>query len=148
MTETIAQQTQRLVEFYREFKVEDIDRLGVFYARDAHFRDPFNDVHGLEGIAAIYRHMFAHLNDPQFDILQTFTSADMASILWRFRFSTPRLNKGRSIVFDGVSVLTFDDSGLVKSHIDYWDPAASLYRHIPILGRILAGINRRLSASD
>lgn len=146
MNDITAQRTHRLAEFYRELKVEDIDRLGAFYAEDAHFQDPFNNVRGRDGIAAIYRHMFAHLDAPRFDILQTFNTADMASILWRFRFRTQRLNKGRPIAFDGVSVVTFNEAGLVESHIDYWDPADSLYRHIPVLRRVLAGLKRRLSA--
>lgn len=145
MGQDTEQLTAALAAFYAELAPTDLDRVDAFYAPDAHFRDPFNDVHGTEAIRAIYRHMFEQLDAPRFEILHRACADEWACLLWRFRFSARRLAGGRPIEVEGMSRVRFNAAGLVTVHHDYWDSAA-IYRHIPVLRGMLGLLQRRLGA--
>ncbi|MAT66441.1 MAG: hypothetical protein CMN57_12455 [Gammaproteobacteria bacterium] len=146
MAQDIEHLTAALAQFYAELAPADLERVDEFYAPDAHFRDPFNDVHGTPAIRAIYRHMFTQLHDPRFEILHWACRDDWACMLWRFRFSARRLAGGRPLEVEGMSRVRFDAAGRVAAHHDYWD-ATAIYRHIPVLRGMLALLQRRLSAT-
>ena len=44
---------QAIVDFFENLGPAQVERLGVIYADDARFQDPFNDVQGLAAIEAI-----------------------------------------------------------------------------------------------
>ena len=46
------------IVFYEQMTREDLARLPAFFAKQAHFKDPFNDVVGVERINTIFHHMF------------------------------------------------------------------------------------------
>lgn len=109
------------------------------FAKEAHFADPFQTVLGVEKIIAIFRHMYATLDHPHFEILEMMGDDKKGYIFWRFYYND------RS--FDGVSRITFDSAGKVSSHIDYWDAASNVYEKIPLIGSLLRFIKKRLCAS-
>ena len=45
----------RFVRYFEQLQPADIARLGHYYAADARFKDPFNDVRGVPAIARIGR---------------------------------------------------------------------------------------------
>ena len=47
-----------LIRFYDEFTPESVARFGEFYSADAYFKDPFNEVRGIDAIQRIFGHMF------------------------------------------------------------------------------------------
>lgn len=118
--------------------VEGFD--GVF-ASTARFRDPFNDVRGVAAIQAVFRHMFEQCRQPRFEVLDIAEHGELAYLRWRFHFT---LDSGNHCV-EGVSRVRFDAAGRVLEHIDYWDPAA-LYEGLPLIGRPLRWLRKRLGA--
>jgi steroid delta-isomerase len=70
---------------------------------------------------------------------------DVAYLQWRFDFAFKRKG-GQPLSIEGVSRVCFDGEGRVSEHVDYWDPAAQLYEHLPWLGRLFAVLRRRLAA--
>jgi len=58
--------TEPLLAWYASLTPDTVGRAGEFYAADAQFRDPFNDVCGVAAIVAIFRHMFVHTEQPRF----------------------------------------------------------------------------------
>jgi steroid delta-isomerase len=48
----------RLVRYWERLAPADVERLQEVYADDAYFRDPFNEVRGVEAIKPLFRHMF------------------------------------------------------------------------------------------
>ncbi|PVX36754.1 nuclear transport factor 2 family protein [Janthinobacterium sp. 78] len=60
--------TEPLLAWYATLTPDTVGRAGQFYAADAQFRDPFNEVDGVAAIEAILRHMFVHTEQPRFII--------------------------------------------------------------------------------
>lgn len=133
-------QLDALVAFFEHLGPDDLERFAEFYAEDAYFKDPFNELHGVAAITKVFAHMFATVEAPRFRITERFPSEGGAMLLWTFHF----LMRGRPQTITGASHLRFDASGKVNFHRDYWDAAEELYEKLPVLGWLLRGLKRRL----
>lgn len=131
-----------LVRFYETLSPDTLDQLPSIYAADAHFKDPFNDVVGVEAISGIFRHMFATVEAPRFEVTTRLLTGREAMLGWDFYL---RL-RGRPRVIRGVTHLGFDADGRVCRHRDYWDPAEELYEHLPLLGSLMRWLKKRLAS--
>ncbi|MBK9219974.1 MAG: hypothetical protein RJA63_1248 [Pseudomonadota bacterium] len=131
-----------LATWYETLTPASIGRVAEFYAADAHFIDPFNDVRGIAAIERIFRHMFTQVEGPRFKVLAHYTGSEGAMLVWQFSFHTA----GQSVTLEGSSRLGFDAEGKICTHRDYWDPAASLFMRVPLLGSVLRWLYRRLRA--
>ncbi|MGM9424821.1 nuclear transport factor 2 family protein [Hydrogenophaga sp. MI9] len=133
----------RLSAFYGQLNPQDLDRLGDFYAPDARFKDPFNEVQGLPAIRQIFGHMFTALHDPRFVVTQQLVDGPQAFLVWEFRFRFRRFDTVTEQVVRGGSHLVLDSDGLVTLHRDYWDAAEELYEKLPGLGALMRWLRRR-----
>ncbi len=134
----------RLIAWFETLSPQSVARTGEFYAPDAHFRDPFNDVRGVERIERIYAHMFEQVSEPRFAVIAWHHKNDSAMLLWELSF---RARPGAAVaIVRGTTHLRFDAQGRVSAHHDYWDPAGALYEGVPLLGALLRAVRRRLSA--
>ena len=133
----------RVADFYQTLGPATLDQLDTVYAADARFKDPFNDVVGVDAIRAIFTHMFATVEAPRFVVTNTLVDGEQAMLGWDFHL---RL-RGRALCIRGVSHLRFDAAGKVSLHRDYWDVAEELYEKLPLLGALMRGLRKRLSAS-
>jgi limonene-1,2-epoxide hydrolase len=133
---------QRVIRYFESFGPRDLPRLAEHYASGAHFKDPFNDVHGVDAITRVFRHMFDTLEAPRFRIRQAIgTGADVV-LTWDFDFAL----RGRALFIHGASHLRFDVQGRIVLHRDYWDAAEELYERLPVLGWLMRALRRRLAA--
>lgn len=128
-----------LTRFYQELTPASLGRFPEFYTADAFFKDPFNEVRGVEAIRRIFEHMFEQVEDPHFVVTERLADDNSAMLVWEFRYG-----KGQRI--RGVSHLRFADDGRVAWHRDYWDAAEELYEKLPVLGALMRGLRRILSA--
>jgi len=141
---TAMNETQALIDWFEHLSPATVDRVPDFYAANAEFKDPFNEVRGTVAIARIFRHMFTQVDAPRFVIGSRFVGeGDEGGVmlLWDFHFRT----KGRrpqAIRVRGASHLRFDAAGKVVLHRDYWDAAEELYAKLPLLGPLMRGLQR------
>lgn len=119
-----------LLAWYATLTAETVSQTAEFYAADAQFRDPFNDVRGVAAIEAIFHHMFAHTQEPRFIIAERLMQGEQAFVTWRFVFQL----RGQPYQICGGSHLRFDQAGLVVMHRDYWDAAEELFEKLPLIG--------------
>jgi hypothetical protein len=136
-----------LIQFYNEFTPASVARFPEFYSADAWFKDPFNEVRGIEAIQRIFTHMFGQVTEPQFVVTEKVADANGAMLAWEFRFRMKLWRKGETQVIRGVSHLKFDAEGKVCYHRDYWDAAEELYEKLPLIGSIVRFFRNRLSLS-
>lgn len=136
---------ENLVEFFEKLQPEDVARMSDFYADDAYFCDPFNEVHTLAEIQKIFRDMFTKLQQPRFKILNTYRAEEGVVLVWEFSFQV-KFFRLYDYVIHGNSVLKFDAQGKVNYHRDYWDANSELYAKLPLIGALFRGL-RRLFAS-
>ena len=131
----------RLIQFYQLLSLESVPQLGSIYAANARFKDPFNDVQGLEPIRHIFTHMFTQVHEPRFVVKTRVLQGNDAFITWEFLFRMKRFsNAGQCI--RGATHLRFDTSGLVAEHRDYWDAAEELYEKLPLIGSLMRLLKR------
>ena len=132
----------RFIRYFEQLQPADIAWLDRYYAADARFKDPFNDVVGIAAIAGIFRHMFDTVDSPRFEVTTRLLTGREAMLGWDFHL---RL-RGRPVVVRGVTHLCFDTDGLVCLHRDYWDPAEELYERLPIIGSLMRWLKKRLAS--
>ena len=120
----------------------DLRRLA---ARELRFRDPFNDIRGVERVIALFDHMFRTTTNPRFATGANATTGRTAFLRWRFTGSVPGRLAPLSLAIDGVSEVRFDAAELVVEHVDHWDAAGQLYERLPLLGGVLRRLRRRLA---
>lgn len=134
-----------LIAWYEGLRPETVGELRHFYAADAAFKDPFNDVHGLAPIERIFRHMFVQVESPRFVVTRRFPAGDEAMLLWEFHFST-RGPCRQNLCITDASHLRFNAAGKVTAHVDYWDAAGELYARLPLLGAPMRLLQRACRA--
>jgi ketosteroid isomerase-like protein len=136
---------QPFVAFFEQLRREDLPRLGRFYAADTRFKDPFNEVVGVEAVAGIFRHMFDTLDEPRFVVRDVIVQGDRAFLAWDFLFRMRRFDRGGQCI-RGASHLRFGPDGLITEHRDYWDAAEELYEKLPLVGGLMRWLKRRAAS--
>lgn len=135
-----------LREFARQFAELDkdnLEHLDALYTADVHFTDPLHDVQGLETLRRYFTALYANVSELRFDFHGFDQIAEGEGYLrWVMSYRHPRLAGGRLIRVDGCSHLRWRDK--VYRHRDYFDAGALLYEHVPVLGRAIAWLKRRM----
>ena len=136
---------QQACDNYRRYletlRPETLPELLKYVSADVHFQDPLNDVHGIDAMAEIFHHMFESVGPVQFTASQAQAAGRVGLFSWRFEGQL----FGKPWVFNGTSVITFDEDGMVIVHIDHWDAAQNFYERLPLIGWLFAWLRRRLA---
>lgn len=120
-----------------------VDAFRAIYDDDVVFKDPFNEVKGLEAVHEIFAHMYEDLDKPRFVITEYIGTQHAAYVKWDFIFTFKGEEKENS--FEGVSRLEINKKYKVISHTDYWDAAEHIYEKIPLIGSLLRFIKRKIA---
>jgi ketosteroid isomerase-like protein len=136
---------ERVRAFFESISPDSVRRIGEIYAADAFFKDPFNEVRGVEAIGRIFAHMFEQLQAPRFVVREVVAQGDDAFLTWDFLFRLRRAGDGEQVI-RGASHLKFGSDGRVSYHRDYWDAAEELYEKLPLLGGLMRWLKRRAAA--
>ena len=145
MTPTLA--VDALVAFFEDLSPETVARLPEYYANDAYFKDPFNEVRGVAPIERIFAHLFKQVSEPRFVVLERVVAENGALLVWEMHYRLPLWwGKGEMQVIRGASHLRFDAHGKVVWHRDYWDAAEELYARLPGVGWLMRLMKRKLAA--
>jgi len=125
---------------------DNLERLDQLYSEDALFCDPLHEVRGLANMRRYFAEMYANVSELRFDFYGFDQTRDGEGYLrWTMGYRHPRLAKGQLIRVEGCSHLQWNTSGKVYRHRDYFDAGNLLYEHLPILGRVIAWLKRRLA---
>ena len=143
---TIDAAVQRLVQFFEQLQPQDLPRLPELYAPDARFKDPFNEVQGLDAITHIFAHMFEALDGPHFLVTERIVQGQQCFLVWDFRFRFKRFDTQAWQTVRGGTHLRFDAQGRVTLHRDYWDAAEELYEKLPVVGGLMRWLKRRANS--
>jgi ketosteroid isomerase-like protein len=133
---------ERVRAFFESISPEAVRRIGDIYAADAYFKDPFNEVRGVEPIRRIFAHMFEQVDAPRFVVREVVADGNGALLTWDFLFRARVLGNAEQVIH-GASHLKFDADGRVRYHRDYWDAAEELYEKMPLLGGLMRLLKRR-----
>ena len=133
-------QLNALIAYYESLTLASVERIGDYYAADAYFKDPFNEVRGLADIQMVFRRMYDHLTGPRFVVTERVGDANGCFLVWDFEFRMKAWRPEVTQRIHGVSHLRFNAEGKVAYHRDYWDAADELYSKLPLVGLLMRGL--------
>lgn len=134
--------------FFEQISPSTIEKVRPLVTEDVRFKDPFNDVRGVDNLLKILGKMFDAANDINFTMRECAGDGLIYFLRWKFscRPKSRFLNSPWEV--DGISVISFTETGLIREHIDYWDAAGQLYEHLPLIGGLLRLVRRPLVLRD
>lgn len=128
-----------IVRWWEGLTRESAAEIDRYYAPDASFKDPFNEVTGVDAVRRIFDHMFDQVERPRFRILERWQDARGAMLLWEMDFAF----RGAPWTIRGATHLRFAADGRISHHRDYWDAAEEVYARLPGLGLLMRFLRRR-----
>ena len=133
----------RLVTYFESLSPDSLGQLAEVYTPDAYFKDPFNEVRGLDAVRGIFQHMFEALHQPRFVVTDTIAQGEQCFVAWNFEFFFKGVEKPALQTIRGGSHIKFTADGRVNFHRDYWDAAEELYEKLPWVGGLMRWLKKR-----
>lgn len=134
-----------IAAFFESLSPAQLAKLDTIYRDDACFKDPFNDVRGIDAIRRVYAHMFKTLEAPRFVVTRHIGQGPDVFLLWDFHFRATGLRR-RDNRIRGATHLQLAPDGRIAAHRDYWDAAQEVYEEVPVLGAFMRWLKRRAAA--
>lgn len=136
-----SQNLDKLIHFFESISQENTSDLKKIYTEDVFFKDPFNEVHGIQHVITIFDHMFQQLDQPRFIVTTHVLQGDQAFLTWDFKFKMRRFKRDEQCI-RGATHIRFAADGRVCYHRDYWDAAEELYEKLPLIGSVMRGLKK------
>ena len=132
----------RVIDFFQSISADSARTLSLIYTDDVWFKDPFNEVQGLEQVSHIFTHMFEQVDSPRFVVTHSVLQDDQAFLTWDFLFRMRRFSDEEQCI-RGATHVRFASDGRVAYHRDYWDAAEELYEKLPVVGSLMRWLKTR-----
>ncbi|WP_352109430.1 nuclear transport factor 2 family protein [Glaciecola sp. XM2] len=130
--------------FYTDLATMQVSELENIYSTDVVFIDPIAEHNGLAAVEQYFSKLLKNAKYCEFDIHYKNPVAEQGYVVsWTMKFTSKRINKGRPVAVDGLTIINIQNDKIVF-HRDYYDLGQMLYEHIPMLGRIIKKIKRSM----
>ena len=136
------QATGRYAGYFANLTPDNVGDLRSIATGDILFKDPFNEITGVDRMIGLLSHMFETTHEPKFIIRDQAFGTNFSFISWDFTCSVNRLGPLKLV---GASEIRFAEDWRASAHIDHWDAAHQLYEKLPLLGRCLKFCKGRLA---
>jgi steroid delta-isomerase len=133
------------IRYYEALSLATLSALDNVVTPDVRFKDPFNDVRGIEHYRRLLTKMFDAVPDVRFCVSQQAVDGETCFIRWRCEGTIKAMGAAPWLV-EGMSELRFAPDGRVREHIDHWDAASQFYERLPVIGWLLRLIRRRFAS--
>jgi len=144
-SEAEAAALERLRAFFSPLSEQGVRAMaGQVYAPDAFLNDTLKTVVGGAAIEEYFVETARRTRHVSVEFLDVARSGRDYYLRWSMTVEADRLNGGRPLVSQGMSHMRFDPQGRVVLHQDYWDSAAGLFEHLPLLGRLIRAVKARI----
>lgn len=127
---------------YEKFDSVDLRELDKIYDASVVFRDPLHEIGGLQGMKDYFSNLSQAIDYCRFSFGDELIADSKAYLSWKMYFRHRQLNQSNEIVLRGVSHLEFGDK--IVYHEDFYDMGAMVYEHVPVFGRAVAWLKRRI----
>lgn len=134
----------KFFQMYKELNANNLHLLESVYNSDITFIDPVHEINGLEHLRLYFSALYQNVESISFEFRDIVQQNNSGYLQWDMTFRHKTLARGNPIVVTGTTFLQFNENGQVYYHRDYFDLGAMLYEHLPLLGRIVTTIKRRL----
>lgn len=130
-------------QIYQQLSKDNLHLLNGVYHKDVVFEDSAHRLQGRQALQSYFDSLYTNVRRCDFDIKEQQQSGDSGFLTWSMSLEHPKLQKGKTVVVNGVSHLKFKD-GRVIYHRDYFDLGEMLYENLPLLGSVIKTIKQRL----
>ena len=134
---------KQLTLCYENLKKESLNELNIFYDENVFFKDPFNEIKGIDNLRNVFVHMFKTLENPKFVIIDTIENNQGAFLTWNLIF----ILKGKESKIHGSSHLKFNKDNRIVYHRDYWDVGEEILSNIRFVKFLYRLFLKNLAAS-
>lgn len=121
---------------------DNLDELRDLLSPDIHFTDPFNETRGVDAYIRVLAKMFEDVQDPRFYMTDRAITDQAGYLRWNFTFCF----RGTDWDIPGMSEVHIDPDGKITRHIDYWDSGQHFYAKLPLIGRAIRWVAKRVGA--
>jgi steroid Delta-isomerase len=137
---------QKVATFFESLQPDSVAQMGSYYTADAYFKDPFNEVQGLQQVQSIFSHMYVALDNPHFVVTERVVQGAQCFLVWDFKFRFKRFDTTTEQTVRGTSHLRFAADGRISYHRDYWDTAEELYEKLPVVRVLMRWLKKRANS--
>lgn len=135
---------EKFLQMYNELSSENLHLLQDVYSSDIQFIDPAHEINGLEHLSEYFSALYQNVNSINFEFKDVMRQDSSCYLQWDMTFRHKTFARGKAIVVSGTTFLQLNDDEKVCYHRDYFDLGEMLYEHLPLLGRVLTTIKKRL----
>lgn len=133
---------ERFTAFYETFSASWLERLPELYAPAFVFEDAFHRVDGdYAALRAYLGRVLEALHESKFYVEDIATGRDGAYVRWRWEWR--RKASDDLHVVPGVTHLRLEGDRITY-HRDIFDAASGFYETLPVIGRVLRSIKKRI----
>ncbi|WP_157960429.1 nuclear transport factor 2 family protein [Marinimicrobium alkaliphilum] len=134
---------------YQRFEPAILPELARLYREDITFIDPVHALKGRAALEAYFAEMMNGLEHCQFEFHDQLESVSgdrqgQAVLTWTMHYRYPKLAGGQALTLEGNSHIRFDDG--IYYHRDYYDLGAMFYEQLPVIGRVVKQLKKRLES--
>jgi ketosteroid isomerase-like protein len=138
-------QKQKIQELFNSFDGKDLSMLNLYYSNEVIFIDPVVNIQGLDNMKSYFLSAYENVKNIKFEFNDILNTESKYTAIWTMHLQARGINGGAPIVVHGVSILHFNDQGLITYHRDYLDLGAMVYERLPIIGILIRKIKKILS---
>lgn len=134
--------TSRFESLYGNLTPENVAaNVRDVYAPDAWFNDTIATETGIDAIEKYLLKTAEGTESVQAKVNDVAVSGADCYVRWTMVVRAKGLAGGQPVTTEGVSHLRFDEQGRIVLHQDFWNPAAGIYQHLPLLGPAIRYVN-------
>jgi len=127
---------------YSDLSEENVrKRVRDTYAPEAWFNDTIATEVGIDAVERYLLKTARGAESIKATVQDVAVSGPDCYVRWSMEVRTRNLAGGEPTVTEGVSQLRFDEQGRIILHQDFWNPAAGIYQHLPLLGPAIRYVN-------
>ncbi|MCJ8290296.1 MAG: nuclear transport factor 2 family protein [Crocinitomicaceae bacterium] len=132
---------KKFKKYFTELNLGDTSVLNEIYSDKVFFKDPIHEINGIKNLKSYFKKLNENLIQGSFIFTDETIVDKKAYLSWEMELKLKKPKK--NIKASGISVLTFEQK--ITQHRDYFDAGELFYENIPLLGRIIRLLKKKLA---
>ncbi len=129
---------QRFKDFFGDISEQSVrKKTKETYSENAFLNDTLKTVQGNQAIEEYFLETAKNAKKVQATVEDVAVSDGNYYLRWVMDVEFAKFKKGKTIRTIGITQVRFTEDGKIALHQDFWDPAAGLYEHIPVIGGLI-----------